>query len=208
MSDPEAQARDALVRDTIERRGVQDPEVLRALRAVPRHRFVPDDLQHEAYRDWPLPIGQGQTISQPYVVALMAELARVGPGSRVLDVGTGSGYQAAVLAEIGADVWSIERLPELCARAGERLAELGYRVRLRTGDGKLGWPEEAPFDAILVAAAAVEVPPALLEQLAPGGRLVIPVGDADRQELLLLERTEWGGVRRRSVTEVLFVPLV
>lgn len=197
-----------MVDATIVARGIHDPNVIRAMSTVPRHRFVPRDLQAAAYLDRPLPLDRGQTISQPYIVALMAELGRINPGDRVLDVGTGSGYQAAVLAEMGAEVWSIELLPELTAQARQHLTEAGYTVQLRTADGKEGWPEAAPFDAILVAAAAARVPPRLLEQLRPGGRLVLPVGDDLHQELLVLERTSWGEFRRQSVTEVRFVPLV
>lgn len=206
----EAREREALVERTIAARGVTDPHVLAAMRTVPRHLFVPEVVRGEAYRDWPVEIGFGQTISQPYVVAWMAELARVGPGARVLDVGTGSGYQAAVLAAAGAVVWSIERIPELSAGAALALAEAGLaeRVTLRVGDGRLGWPEAAPFDAVLVGAATAHVPPALLDQLAVGGRLVIPVGLPDQQELVVLEHTDWGGVRRRTHGEVAFVPLV
>jgi protein-L-isoaspartate(D-aspartate) O-methyltransferase len=181
-----------LVARTIVARGVRDPNVLSAMRSVPRHLFLPEDRRALAYRDEPVPIGLGQSISQPYVVAWMAELARVRPGARVLDVGTGSGYQAAVLRAIGAEVWSVERIPELLERARARR----------------GWPEVAPFDAILVGAAAEHVPGALLDQLAIGGRLVLPVGTPAQQELVLLEHTDWGGMRRHTYGEVAFVPLV
>ncbi len=202
-------ARARMVERTIARRGVQDEAVLQAMRAVPRHRFVPERSRMRAYDDLPLEIGEEQTISQPYIVALMAELGRVGPGTRVLDVGTGSGYQAAVLAEMGADVYSIERIQALLDRARRTLEETGYsRIHLRTGDGKEGWPEHAPYDAILVAAATPHVPPALIDQLADAGRLVLPVGGEDIQELLVLEKTPWGSIRRRTVGGVAFVPLV
>jgi protein-L-isoaspartate(D-aspartate) O-methyltransferase len=198
-----------MVERTIARRGVRDESVLRAMRAVPRHRFVPESLRSRAYEDLPLEIGEEQTISQPYIVALMAELARVGRGTRVLDVGTGSGYQAAVLAELGAEVYTIERIPTLLERAEGTLRETGYtRIHTRVGDGKEGWREQAPFDAILVAAATAQVPPALIDQLAEGGRLVLPVGGEDVQELLVLEKMPWGSVRRRTVGGVAFVPLV
>lgn len=202
-------ARDEMVERTVVGRGVRDPDVLRAMRTVPRHLFVPPDSRDLAYEDEPVPIGLGQTISQPYVVAWMAELARVRPGARVLDVGTGSGYQAAVLRTIGAEVWSIERLPELHERARRALADAGVEgVQLRLGDGRQGWPEAAPFDAILVAAAAEHVPLALLDQLEIGGRLVVPVGTRWEQELVVLEHTDWGGIRRHTHGEVAFVPLV
>ena len=181
------------------------------MRTVPRHRFVPAELADEAYDDCPLPIGHEQTISQPYVVALMAMVGGVAAGKRVLDVGTGSGYQAAVLAEIGAEVWTIERIAALAHRAEATLADLGLsdRVHLRIGDGKDGWPEAAPFDAILVAAATPHIPDALLAQLDPvHGRLVVPVGDAAHQELVVIEPTPWGDLKRRRITRVLFVPLV
>jgi protein-L-isoaspartate(D-aspartate) O-methyltransferase len=204
---PELQAeRDRMVRDQIESRGVRDAAVLRALRAVPRHRFIPDEMRPFAHDDRPLPIGEDQTISQPYIVALMTELARVGPGSRVLEVGTGSGYQAAVLAEIGADVRSIEIVPDLARRARATLDALGYgRVQTRTGDGYAGWPEAAPFDAIVVTAAPDHVPQPLVDQLAPAGRLVIPVGRGV-QSLTVLTRTP-DGILREEVLPVRFVPM-
>lgn len=194
--------------DHLRRRGLTNPDVLRAMATVPRERFVPPALVHRAHEDIPLPIGLGQTISQPFVVAWMADLAGVRPGARVLDVGTGSGYQAAVLAAMGADVHSIERIPALLEQAANTLTSLGYPVELRLGDGKAGWPERAPFDAIVVAAAAPHVPEALIDQLAVGGRLVLPVGGEDHQELLVLERTPWGAIRRASHGAVAFVPLV
>jgi protein-L-isoaspartate(D-aspartate) O-methyltransferase len=195
-----------MVRDQIEARGVKDPAVLRAMRAVPRHAFVPDAVRVSAYDDRPLAIGEEQTISQPYIVALMTELARVRPDSRVLEVGTGSGYQAAVLAEITPHVWSIEIVPELARRARATLDALGYgRVRTRTGDGYAGWPEEGPFDAIVVTAAPDHVPQPLVDQLAPGGRMVIPVGRGV-QSLAVLTRTP-DGVAREDVAPVRFVPM-
>lgn len=201
-------AREAMVREQLLARDITDPRVLAAMARVPRHRFVAEHLRPEAYDDHPLPIGHGVTISQPYIVALMSELAAVSPGDRVLDVGTGSGYQAAVLAELGATVWGIEILDDLVVTARERLAELGYHdITLRTGDGHAGWPEHAPFDAILVAAAAPTIPEALLAQLAVGGRLVIPVGPRDEQSLEVVVRTAEGSTRRR-IAPVMFVPLV
>jgi protein-L-isoaspartate(D-aspartate) O-methyltransferase len=204
---PELQAaRDAMVREQIEARGVRDPEVLRAMRAVPRHLFVPESMRPFAHDDHPLPIGEDQTISQPYIVALMTELARVGPGSRVLEVGTGSGYQAAVLSEMGAEVRSIEIVEPLARRARGTLDALGYgRVRTRTGDGYAGWPDAAPFDAIVVTAAPPHVPQPLVDQLAPGGRMVIPVGRGV-QSLTVLTRTA-DGVTREDVLPVRFVPM-
>lgn len=205
----EAEARARMVRDQLEAE-IREPRVLAAMRAVPRHRFVPADLRACAYDDGPLPIGRGQTISQPFVVAAMTELAQVGPGARVLEVGTGSGYQAAVLVATGAEVWSIEIDPVLAAEAAAVLGGLGFadeRLHLRTGDGGAGWPEAAPFDAIVVTAAPRAVPPALLAQLAVGGRLVIPVGDLS-QSLELIVRLSDERYERRSVFPVRFVPLV
>jgi protein-L-isoaspartate(D-aspartate) O-methyltransferase len=199
--------REQMVRTQIEARGVRDPRVLEALRAVPRHRFVPPDLAGEAYEDGPLSIGHGQTISQPYIVAVMTELLAPGPDDVVLDVGTGSGYQAAVLARLAKRVYSIEIVPELAASARERLAALGYtNVEVITGDGWAGLPAHAPFDGILVAAAPPEVPPALLAQLAVGARLVIPVGTWE-QDLRVYERSA-EGIQQRTVFGVRFVPLV
>jgi len=199
-------ARQRMVEEQLVARGIRDEAVLAAMQRTHRHRFLGDDMQRLAYADHPLPIGHGATISQPYIVALMTELARVRPGARVLDVGTGSGYQAAVLAELGADVDSIELVPELAERASERLRELGYeRVRVRTGDGSRGLPERAPFAAIIVAAATPVVPPALQEQLAVGGRLIIPVG-RDNQELTVIERKA-GGFSQTTVIPVRFVAL-
>ena len=199
-------ARSVMVETQIAARGMHDPAVLAAMRRVPRHEFVPGRVRERAYADHPLPIGEGQTISQPYVVALMTELAAVAPGARVLEVGTGSGYQAAVLAEVGADVYTIEIVESLARSARATLDRLGYgRVHTRHGDGYRGWPEAAPFAAIVVTAAPPEVPPDLLAQLAPGGRLVVPVGTGE-QELQVHERTP-DGIRVRRVTPVQFVPM-
>jgi len=186
-----------------------DPRVLQALRTVRREAFVPKAEVSHAYVNAPLPIGCGQTISQPFIVALMTELLDLRPEDHVLEVGTGSGYQAAVLAELADTVCSIEVIPALATRAAKVLAAEGYgRVALRTGDGALGWPERAPFDAIIVTAAAREVPPALLEQLRPGGRMVIPVGEPHgEQELRLLRKDAAGNVTSRWVLSVAFVPL-
>jgi len=201
-----ADEREAMVERQIAARGVDDPGVLAAMRAVPRHVFVPPDAAPFAYDDRPLPIGHGQTISQPFVVAFMTAAAELDPSDRVLEVGTGSGYQAAVLAEIVGEVWTIEILAPLAERAERDLRESGYdRVHVRTGDGYRGWPEEAPFDAIVVTAAPDHVPEPLLEQLASGGRLVIPVGGAS-QEILRITRTA-DGFERESLLPVRFVPM-
>jgi protein-L-isoaspartate(D-aspartate) O-methyltransferase len=200
-------ARERMVEEQLVARGIRDPRVLVAMRTVPRHAFVPDALRSHAYDDGPLPIGHGQTISQPYIVALMCELAALGPESRVLEVGTGCGYQAAVLAELARDVFTIEIVEPLARGAAATLAALGYeRVRARCGDGALGWPDAAPFDAVLVAAAAERVPEALAGQLAPGGRLIIPVGSRTGQELRVYRRTE-AGLVVEHVCLVAFVPL-
>ncbi len=199
-------ARTRMVVEQIEGRGVRDPAVLAAMRKVPRHRFVPDSLSRQAYDDHPLPIGLGQTISQPYIVALMTELSRPRAGMKVLEVGTGSGYQAAILAELVGTVFTIEIVPELGQRATKTLRELGYRnIRVMIGDGFDGRPQDAPFDAIVVTAAPETIPPPLLAQLAVGGRLVIPVGSAE-QELLVVTKTK-DGDRRESVIPVRFVPM-
>ncbi len=188
---------------------VTDPLVLDAMAKVPRHLFVPRDLQDQAYDDIPLPIGLRQTISQPYIVALMTQALGICPGSRVLEVGTGSGYQAAVLATIAGHVWSVEALAELAGTAQDRLQSLGYAVEVKTGDGSLGWPEHAPYDAIVVTAAAPEIPPALVQQLADGGRLVIPLGEAHWEQVLWrIDKTPERGLQARRLADVRFVPLV
>lgn len=191
----EARQRQAMVEQQIEGRGIRQRDVVAAMRAVPRHLFVPEGMRRNAYADSALAIGHGQTISQPYMVALMTELLDLTVRSRVLEVGTGSGYQTAVLAELAGDVYSIERVPELAARAREVLASLGYHnVELFTGDGSVGLPDLAPFDAIVVTAAAPQAPPPILSQLADGGRLVIPLGPVNRdQKLNLIVRhgDEW-----------------
>lgn len=186
-----------------------DASVLEAMRRVPRHAFVPADLRELAYDDRPLPIGHGQTISEPYIVALMTDLLRLAPRGRVLEIGTGSGYQAAVLAELGHQVYTIEIVPDLAEQAVKRLSDLGYdAVHLRDGDGYLGWPEAAPFDAIVVTAATPQIPPPLLEQLKPGGRMVIPIGAAFLvQQLMLIEKLSDGTVRTEALLPVAFVPL-
>ncbi|MEL7450978.1 MAG: protein-L-isoaspartate(D-aspartate) O-methyltransferase [Pseudomonadota bacterium] len=185
-----------------------DPAVADALRTVPRHEFVPKELTGAAYINRPLPIGEGQTISQPYIVALMTQLVDVEPGARVLEIGTGSGYQAAVLAELGATVYTIEIVEPLGRRAAAVLERLCYDdVHVRIGDGYAGWPEHAPFDAVVVTAAPETIPQPLIDQLATGGRLVIPVGPRGGvQQLQLLERQENGEVRTRRVLPVSFVP--
>jgi protein-L-isoaspartate(D-aspartate) O-methyltransferase len=197
-----------MVDEQIEAREIVDPRVLAALRQVPRHEFVPADERAHAYEDRPLPIGEGQTISQPYIVALMTQLAAVGPGSKVLEVGTGSGYQAAVLAACGATVYSIEIVDALAKRARLDLARLAIQnVEVRSGDGYRGWPEVAPFDAIVVTAAAPQVPPALLAQLRNGGRLVIPVGETWREQTLQVHTRTETGFDVRDVVPVRFVPM-
>lgn len=201
-----ARARLALLRKLEARPELTDARVLRAMASVPRERFVSEAFRAEAYEDRALPIADGQTISQPYIVALMTQLARVGPGSRVLEIGTGCGYQTAVLAAMGAEVYTVELRESLARAARERLQELGYKVHATVGDGYRGLPEAAPFDAILVTAAPPEVPEALVAQLAPGGRLVLPVG-GEEQELWVLTRTP-EGVRTERVAAVRFVPMM
>jgi protein-L-isoaspartate(D-aspartate) O-methyltransferase len=202
---------DAMVAETAEYLGKPrlDEDVLTALRTVPRHAFVPEDEQAHAYENRPLPIGYGQTISQPYIVALMTDLLEVGPDDTVLEVGTGSGYQAAVLSGLVSRVSTIEIVPPLGERAREVLERLGYdNVDVRIGDGYYGWEERAPFDAIIVTAAASHVPPPLVRQLRPGGRMLIPVGSRFMvQELLLVEKSAEGTVTTRQILPVAFVPL-
>jgi len=195
-----------MVETQIERRDISDSSVLDAMRTVPRHLFVPKSYRMESYRDGPLPIGHDQTISQPYIVAIMTELLNIDSTSKVLEIGTGSGYQAAVLAEISDSVYSIEIIPALAHRADTLLDSLGYtNVHIRAGDGYRGWPEEAPFDAVIVTAAPPEIPQPLVEQLKIGGRMVVPVGEY-HQELLLVEKSE-KGVIEKSIIPVRFVPM-
>lgn len=202
-----AAARERMVKRQLAARDITDQAVLDAMNTVERHRFVPDALESAAYDDTPLPIGHDQTISQPYIVALMTQLSRASSARKALDVGTGSGYQAAVLSHLVDEVYSIEILCELADEARERLDRLGYdNVTVRCGDGYAGWPEQAPFDVIIVAAAPNEVPEPLIEQLAPGGRLVIPVGDL-HQELIVIAKHEDGSIERHAYGGVRFVPM-
>jgi len=203
-------ARERMVASQIQARGVSDPRVLDSLRRAPRHLFVPDAQRDAAYLDTPLPIGHGQTISQPYIVALMTALARPRATDRALEIGTGSGYQAAVLSPLVKELSTIELVEPLAVQAKERLAALGYgNVTVRAGDGYAGWPERAPFDVILVTAAPERVPPALLEQLAPGGRMVIPVGRQDEEQWLrVVEKDAGGRIRTREEIPVRFVPMI
>lgn len=198
-----------MVRTQIERRGVSDQAVLEAMRRVPRHRFVPSEHTDSAYRDSPLPIGHGQTISQPYIVALMTETLAIEPDDRVLEVGTGSGYQAAILAEVVREVVTIEIVGELAESATRLFRDLGYRnVTALSGDGYFGWEEQSPYDAIIVTAAASHIPPPLIDQLRPGGRMVIPVGETVwTQNLLLVEKDLDGEITTRNLLPVRFVPL-
>jgi protein-L-isoaspartate(D-aspartate) O-methyltransferase len=199
-----------MVQTQIAGRGIRDPSVLHAMRTVPRERFVAEWQQDLAYDDGPLPIGEGQTISQPYVVALMTEAVQPKPGDRALEVGTGSGYAAAVLATIASEVYTIERLAGLARTARERLAGLGFHnVHVLEGDGTLGWPEHAPYNAIIVTAGGPRVPSALLDQLAIGGRLIMPVGSAQRfQHLERVTRTGKDTYEHEDLEDVAFVPLI
>jgi len=203
-------ARRAMVRTQLTGRGIRDQRVLDAMGKVPRERFVPARGRERAYRDGALAIGQGQTISQPYMVALMTEALHLGGGERVLEVGTGSGYQAAVLAELVAHVYTVERVPELAERARTLLTdELGYgNLSFRVGDGTLGWPEEAPFDRIMITAGAPHRPGRLLGQLAPGGEAVVPVGGGHWQALTHYRRLPEGGIEERQVCDCVFVKLI
>jgi protein-L-isoaspartate(D-aspartate) O-methyltransferase len=203
-----APQRAEMVEKQLRRRGIGDAAVLAAMLVVPRHEFVPRELRSRAYEDLPLPIGSGQTISQPYIVAAMTLALRLQPADRALEIGTGLGYQAAILSHMAKEIFTIERQPELASTASEKLASLGYtNVHVHCGDGTLGLPEFAPFNAILVAAAAPAVPQPLLAQLAEGGRIIIPVGDADNQELQLIEKHA-GKFSTRTMEGCRFVPLV
>lgn len=202
-------SRDRMVREQLVARGITDEAVLGAMRKVPRHLFVEEALHASAYEDHPLPIGQGQTISQPYIVAAMSQLLQAKPGMSVLEIGTGSGYQAAVLAEMGLAVYSVERLPELYSRASKLLMQLGYRsIRLKLADGTEGWPEMGPYDRIIVTAGGPLVPQPLVDQLADPGLMIIPVGAERRSQRLILIRRENGETIREEGDYVAFVDLV
>jgi protein-L-isoaspartate(D-aspartate) O-methyltransferase len=203
-----APLRAEMIEKQLRRRGIKDEIVISAMAAAPRHAFVPLELQSQAYDDIPLPIGSGQTISQPYIVAAMTAALRLQPSDRVLEIGTGCGYHAAILSRLAQEVFTVESRPELASAASERLARLGYsNVHVHCGDGTLGLPEFAPFDAILVAAAAPRVPEPLLVQLGEGGRMIIPVGDTDSQRLQLLEK-RGGAFSKTALEGCRFVPLV
>lgn len=200
-------ARQEMVRSQLVARGIHDQATLRAMKTVPRHRFVPERYRADAYRDSPLPIGYGQTISQPYIVAFMTEIIRPHPGQRVLEIGTGSGYQAAILAEAGTRVFTIEIIPELAKRAQAALEQQDYlHIHSKTGDGYYGWPEQGPFDAIVVTAAAEFIPPPLVQQLKDGGRMVIPVGSPFFTQTLMLVEKSGTEITTRSLFPVRFVP--
>jgi len=199
-------ARKRMVESDLRGEGIADARVLAAMAKVPRHEFVPPGLRSEAYANRPLPIGEGQTISQPLVVAMMSEKLKLRGGEKVLEIGTGSGYQAAVLAELGCDVYSIEILPDLAAQAQARLERLGYKVHVRAGDGFFGWPEAAPFDAVIITAATPEIPEGLVQQLADGGRIILPLGRGDGQSLVLGTKRP-SGLELKSFGGVAFVPM-
>ncbi len=210
QADPTVKLRLAMVRDQIEREGISDSRVLEAMRAVPRHLLVPPEYRPMAYEPRPLPIGEGQTISQPYVVAFMTQILRLKPGDRVLEVGTGSGYQAAIAAKLAGEVYTVEIFPSLADRARRNLESLGFRnIFVRQGDGYYGWDEKAPFDAIIVTCAGGHIPPPLLRQLRNGGRMIMPVGGPFMtQNLVFLEKNADGVLTQRNVLPVLFVRLL
>jgi len=210
QGDPYHAAREAMVRDQIQREGVSDPRVLQAMREVPRHLFVPPELRSRAYEPRPLPIGEGQTISQPYIVGFMTEILRLKASDRVLEVGTGSGYQAAIASKIAREVYTVEIFESLAARSRRTLSELGFRnVYVRQGDGYYGWEEKAPFDVIIVTCAGGHIPPPLLRQLKNGGRMILPVGGPFlTQNLVFIEKSADGSVSQRNVLPVAFVRLL
>ncbi len=206
--EPYLELRQRMVREQISARGITNPDVLRVMRETPRHLFVPAPVRSMAYQDHPVPIGHAATISQPYIVALMTDLLNPAKTDRVLEIGTGSGYQAAVLAQMVKHVYTIEIVPELAESARETLAQLGYsNITVRQGDGYKGWPEEAPFRRIILTAAPPEIPRALIDQLANRGRLVAPVGTGVHQTLVLVEKGPDGKIRRHSIIGVAFVPM-
>jgi protein-L-isoaspartate(D-aspartate) O-methyltransferase len=208
-AEPFAAERLSMVERQLRRRGIHDERLLTAMYKVQRHEFVDPESWSEAYADHPLVIGEQQTTSQPYMIAAMVQAAEIKPEDRVLEIGAGSGYQTAVLAELATQVFAVERYPSLAQSASETLARLGYRnVKITAGDGSLGFPEAAPYDAIIVSAAAPRVPPALIEQLAPGGRLLVPVGDADQQVLQLVRRDQQGNITTQTLEGCRFVPLI
>ena len=201
-------ARERMVRQQIAARGIRNERVLAAMQTTPRHLFVPEHSRRSAYHDGPLAIGRGQTISQPYIVALMTEALELRGHEQVLEIGTGSGYQAAILSQLAAHVYTVERIQELAIRAQERFCQLGYaNILLRIGDGTLGWPEHAPYEAIIVTAAPPKVPNSLTDQLADGGRLVAPIGGSWSQSLIRIRKVS-GHLHRQELTSVAFVPLI
>ena len=207
--DPFSLAREWMVRDQIEARGIKDKRLLNVMRKIPRHLFVDEALRNQAYNDYPLPIGEGQTISQPYIVALMTEALELKGQEKVLEIGTGCGYQTAILAELAQSVFTIERLPTLMQRAKAILDSLGYfNVAYKTGNGTLGWPEVAPFQGIIVTAAAPEIPQPYVEQLEPGGKMVIPLGDKFSQVLYKIIKLPDGRIKKQYLCGCRFVPLV
>ncbi len=209
MSIDPRRIREKMVRDQIEARGIKDEEVLRAMRKVPRHLFVDEALQSQAYADHPLPIGHGQTISQPYIVAMMTSVLKVKPGMKVLEIGTGSGYQAAILAELGAEVYTVERIKSLYQSARQRFVKLKYfRIKTKLDDGTMGWPENAPYERILVTAGGPDVPDTLIQQLSDPGIMVIPVGEGRRFQQLLRLTKETGKISRENMGSVAFVDLI
>ena len=207
MESPFQAMRETMVERDIKRRGLSDEATLRAMTKVKRHLFVPTAVKHQAYSDHPLPIGYGQTISQPYMVALMTESLGIKKGNKVLEIGTGSGYQAAVLAEMGAQVWSIEIIKELSQSAGENLKNNGYEVKVKQGDGYYGWEEAGPFDAVIVTAAANHIPSPLLKQLKEGGKLIIPLGSTTYYQTLTLVTKKEGKHVVDHISGVIFVPM-
>lgn len=208
--DPALEKRLSMVRDQIEREGISDSRVLSAMREVPRHLFVPPEYRPMAYESRPLPIGEGQTISQPYVVAFMTEILRLKPGDRVLEVGTGSGYQAAIAAKLAGEVYTVEIFPSLADRARANLESLGYRnIFVRQGDGYYGWEEKAPFDAVIVTCAGGHIPPPLIRQLRTGGRMIMPIGGPFMtQNLVFVDKRADGSLSQRNVLPVVFVRLL